>query len=309
MSDRDRSRIQHRQLLDGQSCVVHTIDTSSGQVAEVHRTTDVLLEAPNWVTPGELILNGDGVLWRLDVTSGALVQLDFPRLPDLNNDHVLAPGDTDVMYVSGFDWHVHRLSLATAEHHQVTQDDPSRPMRHFLHGVSPDGSELAYVGVEPGADGPWGAANIFTIPVAGGASRQLTFGDRRADGPEYSPDGEWIYFNTEAFTTTPGHAQIARMRPDGSKVEQRTFDERVNWFPHLAPTSPSGDRACYLSYPPGTIGHPENRPVELRYVTDGDWAGASVVARINGGQGTINVNSWHPDGRAFAFVSYPTDGV
>jgi hypothetical protein len=27
--------------------------------------------------------------------------------------------------------------------------------------------------------------------------------------------------------------------------------------------------------------------------------------RLFGGQGTINVNSWSPDGRRFAYVAYP----
>ena len=39
-------------------------------------------------------------------------------------------------------------------------------------------------------------------------------------------------------------------------------------------------------------------------VTDGDWRNAVRVARIFGGQGTINVNSWSPDSRRIAFQSY-----
>jgi Tol biopolymer transport system component len=45
--------------------------------------------------------------------------------------------------------------------------------------------------------------------------------------------GDWLYSNTEAFD---GHAQIARIRPDGSDLQQLTYDDNVNWFPHLAPT-------------------------------------------------------------------------
>ncbi len=49
------------------------------------------------------------------------------------------------------------------------------------------------------------------------------------------------------------------MRADGSDMTQLTFDEQVNWFPHI---SPAGDRVVYVSYEPGTVGHPPNRPVE-----------------------------------------------
>ena len=142
----------HRALLAGQACVVCTVDARSGAVNELHRTNDLLLEAPNWTSPSTLILNGDGVLWRLDCDTGELTRLTVPGLPDLNNDHVPSP-DGDTMFVSGHDGHIHRVALSTGEHRRVTSDDPDRPMRHFLHGVSPDGRELAFVGVEPGPDG------------------------------------------------------------------------------------------------------------------------------------------------------------
>ena len=32
-----------------------------------------------------------------------------------------------------------------------------------------------------------------------------------------------------------------------------------------------------------------------------------VLAKLFGGQGTINVGSWSPDSSSFAFVSYPVD--
>lgn len=167
---------------------------------------------------------------------------------------------------------------------------------HFLHGVSPDGTTLAYVGIE---NQRWDAGNLWTIGAAGGPSTRLTFDGGPDDGPEYTPDGAWIYFNTERFSA---NAQIARIRPDGTGLEQLTFDERVNWFPHF---SPDGSRAVYLSYPPGTQGHPADRPVELRLVTGGDWGSARTVVSLAGGQGTINVNSWSPDSRSFAYVDYP----
>jgi TolB protein len=40
------------------------------------------------------------------------------------------------------------------------------------------------------------------------------------------------------------------MEPEGSNVEQLTFDDDVNWFPHL---SPDGEHAVYLAFPPGTV--------------------------------------------------------
>jgi Tol biopolymer transport system component len=99
----------------------------------------------------------------------------------------------------------------------------------------------------------------------------------------------------------PGHAQLFRMRPDGSMHEQLTFDDRVNWFPHL---SPDGDWVCYISYERGTVSHPADTDVELR-VMGPDGSGIRTVSSLFGGQGTLNTNSWAPSGRQFAFVAYP----
>ena len=122
------------------------------------------------------------------------------------------------------------------------------------------------------------------------------------DGPEFSVDGKWIYFNGEAPSRQPGHVQIYRMRQDGSEVQQLTHDERVNWFPHC---NPDGQRVAYLSYPLGTEGHPPDRAVELRIMNSEGGEMRSLVA-CWGGQGTINVNSWAPDSQCFAYVAYPT---
>jgi TolB protein len=125
------------------------------------------------------------------------------------------------------------------------------------------------------------------------------------DGPEWSPGGEWIYFNTERWASRPGHAQLARVpsaEPSPDKVERLASTDTVDWFPHL---SPDGRLAVYLQYPAGTEGHPENLPVELVLVDVSDWSAPLARVPLFGGQGTINVNSWSPDSTRFAFVSYP----
>jgi TolB protein len=289
-----------RELLTGQRSRIHTIDVVTGEDRIVFESDTVLYEAPNWTLDGSaLIVNGAGHLFRLALDGGSPERIDLGDVPELNNDHVLDP-DGEHVYFSANDWHIYRAPLAGGDSTRITNDDGRL---HFLHGVSPDGSTLAYIGIEQDAQGEWGAGNVWTIPAAGGDDVALTDDRFPDDGSEYSPDGEWVYFNSERAASVPGHAQLFRMRPDGGGAEQLTFDERVNWFPHL---SPDGTRIAFISFPPGTEGHPSDRDCIIR--TCGP-AGEDVtdLVFLAGGQGTINVPSWAPDSRSIAYVDYPVD--
>lgn len=287
-----------RRLAAGQRTVVSIIGVD-GTSRTVLDTPDLLVEAPNWTLDGRsLVLNGHGRLWRLDLESGRLTDITPDDVPPLNNDHVLDP-DGEHIFLSADDGNIYRASLVGGRSQRVTSDDG---LLHFLHGVSPDGREIAFIGIERPSGVESGPGSVYALTLQGEDARRLTAGPAHDDGSEYSPDGKWVYFNTERFA---GHAQIARMRTDGSDVQQLTFDEMVNWFPHPAPT---GDFAVYLAFPPGTRGHPADRHVEIMLVHEGRWSDARAIATVFGGQGTTNVNGWHPDGTQFAIVSYPVGG-
>ena len=289
---------QARTFQPGQTAQLFTYDLATGTSTLVTESDAVLFEAPNWSVDGDwLIVNGNGVLQRVPVAGGDLESIAAPGLPLLNNDHVLSP-DGSFAYVSGFDGHLHQVDLAARTSRRVS-NDRGPDFVHFLHGVSPDGALLAYIGMDLLPDGGV-RTNIYTVPTAGGPDQQLTDDAHPDDGSEFGPDGSWIYFNSERASATSGHAQLFRMQPDGSGVEQLTDDERVNWFPHI---SPDGSRIEYLSFPPGTVGHPADLDVIVRLLEDG---ASSDLVHLFGGQGTINVPSWAPDGTRFAYVAYPT---
>ena len=293
--------ISWRTLQPGQRARIRVWDRASGELRTVHESAQRLYEAPNWLADGRLLINGDGKLWFLAADGSSEPELfDVPGLPPVNNDHVLLRDGTGV-FASANDHHIWHVPFDGSEITRVTSEDG--PL-HFLHGVSPDGTELAYVRVVPQGQDPWTAAALHLIGADGTGDRALTTDAGPADGPAWSPDGQWILFNTEQFSTVPGHAQLARIRPDGGELEQLTSDERVNWFPHVAPT---GDVVAYVSFEPGTIGHPENRSVELRLVEWEAWDRPTTLVALHGGQGTMNVPSWAPDGSAFAFVDYPIE--
>ena len=285
-----------RVLEPGQCSQVWLGGTSMDSPTLVLETSNLLVEAPNWTLDGRLLLNGDGVLWTLnpaEPTEG-LRPVELPGLPDLNNDHVLDP-DGEHVYVSAMDTHIYRSPLAGGTSERVTPEDGNW---HFLHGVSPDGKRLAYVEISD-----------MTIPVgrlvileADGSTHHLDTGPAHIDGPEWSPDGAWIYFNTEAYATRPGHAQLARIPDGGGPVERLVSSDTVDWFPHLCPDA---TLATYISFPAGTQGHPADLDVEVRVVATKDWTTPLQRYPLFGGQGTINVNSWSPDSTRFAFVAYP----
>jgi Tol biopolymer transport system component len=178
--------------------------------------------------------------------------------------------------------------------------DPARRFKYYLHGVSPDGLTLAAVGGGVDASGAW-VTNICTLPASGGEHRMLTDDAFADDGPEFSADGDHIWFNSEREGRRPGHAQIFRMGRDGGAPTRVTHDERVNWFPH---PSPDGRHVLYLSYPTATIGHPPNLDVELRLIDEATGR-TRTVASFFGGQGSSNVPAWSPDSRRVAYVAYP----
>lgn len=282
------------------------VNAETGAATLRFSSDELLFEAPNWSPDGKsLLINGDGRLFRLPFEgSGGLEEIGLGGIAEINNDHVISP-DGATAYVSSEDGHIYAVDLGAVDGgspgtpRRVTNDNGGN-FRHYLHGVSPDGGTLAYIGLS--GEGGKVLTNVFTVPSAGGPDVQLTDDDFPDDGAEFSPDGAWIYFNSERGSSVPGHAQLFRMPAAGGTPEQLTFDERVNWFPHL---SPDGSRIAYVSFPPGTLGHPADVPAVVRLLErDGT---IRDLAHVFGGQGTMNVPSWSPEGRRIAIVAYPME--
>jgi Tol biopolymer transport system component len=289
-----------RQLQSGQISEL-VVARRDGAGCEVVYRTHELIEAPNWTPDGRwLIFNAGGRLYRLspDGAEGPVL-IETGALNDLNNDHVVSP-DGRWLFLSSDDGHLYRVSSEGGDVTRVSnQHGAPGDYRYYLHGISPDRETLAYVGltVEQGRT----VTRVCTIPAEGGPDRILTDGAHPVDGPEFSPDGAFLYLNAEAADRAPGHAQIYRMKLDGKGVEQLTFDDRVNWFPHI---SPDGATMAYLSYPSGTLGHPADHEVIIRLARP-DGSDISDLDAFNGGQGSINVASWAPDSSKLAYVRYP----
>lgn len=247
-------------------------------------------EAPNWSRDGaSFLFNRNGHIEKIAVAGGMPETIDTGFANRCNNDHGISP-DGRLLAISDQSQEEHRslvyvLPIGGGTPKRLTQNAPS-----YWHGWSPDGQTLAFVGERNGN------FDIYTIPVTGGEEKRLTTAPGLDDGPDYSPDGKYIYFNSERT----GKMQIWRMHADGAEQEQITSDEYNNWFPHI---SPDGKWMVFLSYDASVKGHPEDKDVMLRLMSLSDRK-ISVLARLFGGQGTINVPSWSPDSKRLAFVSY-----
>lgn len=272
--------------------LLHTLDIETGQCRTL-RTFPGIIEAPNWLNDGDTLLyNADGRIYLYHISSDTVEELPTGDCIQCNNDHVPSP-DNRWLAVSnaapedGLS-RIYILPLSGGDSRLVT------PLPHsYLHGWSKDGQELAYCAFRKGG------ASICTIPVAGGEERCIAQGEGFNDGPEYAPGDQHIWFNS----TRSGLMQIWRMDRDGSNPRRMTHANANHWFPHV---SPDGEKLVFLSYPEGSLEpweHMPNLPVSL-WCMDYDGGNLRQLTTLYGGQGTINVNSWSPDSRQIAFVSY-----
>lgn len=270
---------------------LEVLELESGLRRVIYSQEDVF-EAPNWTLDGAaLIYNQAGRLYRFDLASRTITPIDTGDVIRNNNDHVIS-FDGQMLAISSHTGPEHlslvyTVPLTGGQPRLVTQQGPS-----YLHGWSPDGRFVVYTALR---DGDY---DIYRIGVDGGPETRLTTAPGLDDGPEYTPDGQYIYFNS----VRTGQMQIWRMKADGTNQEQLTHDDCNNWFPHI---SPEGKSVLFISYLPGEVDpgdHPAARRVYLREMAL-DGGTPRVLAYLYGGQGTINVPSWSPDGRQVAFVS------
>ncbi len=187
----------------------------------------------------KLLFNDHGSLYTIPVEGGVPEKLNTGAASKINNDHGIS-FDGKMLAISnsreglpGGGSSVYVLPLTGGEPNcsqnkrHPTGMDGIRTIRKFV--MWPREERDIY--------------NLYKVDTNGGKEIQLTFNTKgHVDGPEYSPDGKFIYYNANPT----GTMQIWRMKPDGSAQEQITFDQYHNWFPHI---SPDGKWIVFISFP------------------------------------------------------------
>jgi TolB protein len=285
------SRLFIYDLHDGSSRLVYSADS--------------IWEAPNWSPDGKyLIANSGGGIYKFVLKPDGMVEpqrLAVPANFQCNNDKGISPDGKKIAFSATVPPHKgSQVFLAEADGSNVKLVAAESPS--YFHGWSPDNKTLAFVAQRNGS----GQYDIYSMPADGGAEKQLTSNIHHDDGPDYSPDGKWIYINSDRS----GKESVWRFPFDGAgtndaKAEMVVSDGLEDWFPHI---SPDGKKMVYIGYPAGTPTHnPRTVQIELKLVAinHGELAASpKTLVRATGGQGTMNVNSWAPDSMRFAYVVY-----
>jgi len=280
-------------------CRMELLDVTTGARKVIHEAPG-RFEAPNWMPDGKnLIFNQDGSIFKIPVDGGTPEKINTGTADRNNNDHGIS-FDGKMLAISshrqgltGGGSTIYVLPIGGGTPKQITEGTPS-----YWHGWAPNNKDVLFVGQRNDSK----IYHIYRVSINGGAETKLTdHATGHVDGPEYSPDGKYIYYNGNQS----GTMQVWRMKPDGSAKEQLTFDQNHNWFPHI---SPDGKWMVFISFPPDIEpdSHPSYKRVTLSLMPLTTGGGPKVIAYLYGGQGTINVPSWSPDSKRIAFVSNST---
>jgi len=274
----------------GETVLESTLETIhiDSKDRKVIYTTSNFIEGAFWSGDGERIFfSSKGQLYTIPKGGGNPEWFDT-GLKNLGSSNGFSPDKKQLAVSNYIGEHQSKIYLVPAEGggpKLLTQNASS-----WWHSWSPDGVTILFSGMRSTN------LDVYSIPAQGGNETRLTTQQGIDDGPEFSPDSKYIYFNSDQS----GLSQIWRMKPDGSSQEQITSDAYNNWFPHI---SPDGKWIVFLSYEKNVKGHPANQDVMLRLIPTAGGE-IQVLAKLFGGQGTFDVNSWAPDSKNLAFMSF-----
>ena len=271
------------------------LNVDNGHRSQIH-SSRVPFEAPNWLPNGAALIynasGGDpatrGRLWRFDLATRTPTLIDTGFAIRNNNDHVLS-FDGKQLAISDQSQDNNQSTIYTLPVNggipkRITPLTPS-----YMHGgrSMPSGCVPPVASAEGKKDND---RNIQLRPMAAqGINSQRAasmMAPRKPDGRKSNSlhaHGALLYEHgpyARTGTRDPRHMH------DRFRISRMASDRIISYGLDIAPTDHPYYRHCYLRLMPA----------------DGS-APPKVIAYVYGGQGTINVPSWSPDGTHIAFVS------
>jgi Tol biopolymer transport system component len=205
------------------------IYVSDADGSELHKvTTGGPVTLPGWTPDGRVTFVCEGDLWavRPDGTGvRRIVDFDMEVLSP-----VISPDGAWVgfSYLATPGSSTYQMHLGV----MLVEGGPVRDVSGWLGGDvrdvawSPDGTRFAFSAGEPGT-----GSSLYVIDAEGGIARRLA---RRAFGPSWSPDGEWILFGmAEEGANDTSELHVYRIHPDGTHLE--LIRHGYAWYPRWQP--------------------------------------------------------------------------
>jgi catechol 2,3-dioxygenase-like lactoylglutathione lyase family enzyme len=260
--------------------------------AMVIRSKAGRMRSPGWSPGGTSVYVHDGgrilrIPYPASGDAGTPQEIDVGKLVDCSGNFGPSPdGEWLAVSCAATKGGPHEVYVLPTASGGAPRKVTSGTTASFFHAWAPNSKTVLFT------RGSAGKTDIFAIAVTGGAETRLT-SDTLNDGPDCTPDGKLIYFDSSRSGTT----QIWRMKSDGSDAEQVTDDDQLNSSPHV---SPDGKTVAFLSQPPD--GGQGIGKVALRTFSPGDGL-IRTVLELQGDRDSMAMNSW-ADAKHVAFVSY-----
>ncbi|MEO6056598.1 MAG: protein kinase [Gemmatimonadales bacterium] len=283
---------------DGRAIVYPGGDTLWVQAVDSSRRTPIAtgsdLHSPAWSTDGRWIayVEGNSMFHRNGnlgasgirvVSSRGGTPIGVTQVGGLNTSPIWLPGRPTLLFISdregGRD--IYQVALTSRG---APRGDPVRLTTGLdveRITISSDGRRLAWSQFRE-------TGNAWSLPIPARDSlplsraTQVTTGTQNIEGLVVSPDGEWLYYDSDRA----GNSDIYRQRLAGGSVEQLTTDPAADFAPAV---SPDGREVAFHSLRTG------NRDIFVMPASGGE-----SVQITRSPEQDYNL-SWAPDGRQFVF--------
>lgn len=268
---------------------------------------------PNWTPDGKYFVSDmGGTLYRIPASGankGKPKKIYASQRMTLTNDHALSWDGKQIAITGVTPQPGVKIQTLANIHNPMLIMNIDGSAAHeihrlgWLHGWSPDGKHLVYVQFR--VDN----TDIFRIKVDGSGELRMTTNKADDDGPEYFPNGKWVYFCSKRSGKWDAWRMPADGAGPGDKLAEKITHSKdtQDWFPHI---SRDGKWLYTISYPMDQPDHSyigDGMKIKLLRLENGVGAKDAELTTVStffGGQGSANTSGWSSDSKKFVWTEY-----